>query len=489
LSKNNKYIDVILPLPVKGVFQYSYSKNIDLKIGQRVIVQFGVKKLYTAIVFKLYDHKTIDYAVKPIESFINELPIVNNQQIEFWLWISKYYLCELGEVMNASLPSSLKLASESKFVISPDFDGDLSNLNDIEKNIFKLFNEKTEISLSNLKKNDNNPIPFSSINNLIRQEILISYEDINDKYSEKLISFIEINAKYDIDSFSLTTKQKILYSQLISCCELYSNKRWTLSQLIKKLNTGRSIFNALISKDLLFINKQPISRLLNFKKIDKSEKTLSFAQDRAYEDIKHLFISKDVCLLHGVTSSGKTEVYFNLINDQVEKGRQVLYLLPEIALTIQIIERLRDKFGDNVGVFHSKLNNSQRVEVWKSVQTNNTTANSYSIILGARSSLFLPFDNLGLIIVDEEHDSSFKQQQPSPRYNARDSAIYLASIHNAKVVLGSATPSIESYFNAKNNKYGFVELLKRFSEIKLPKINIVDIRKAYLKKEMNGVFF
>ncbi len=488
MSKNNKYIDVILPLPVKGVFQYSYSKNIDLKIGQRVIVQFGVKKLYTAIVFKLYDHKTIDYAVKPIESFINELPIVNNQQIEFWLWISKYYLCELGEVMNASLPSSLKLASESKFVISPDFDGDLSNLNDIEKNIFKLFNEKTEISLSNLKKNDNNPIPFSSINNLIRQEILISYEDINDKYSEKLISFIEINAKYDIDSFSLTTKQKILYSQLISCFELYSNKRWTFSQLIKKLNTGRSIFNALISKDLLFINKQPISRLLNFKKIDKSEKTLSFAQDRAYEDIKHLFISKDVCLLHGVTSSGKTEVYFNLINDQVEKGRQVLYLLPEIALTIQIIERLRDKFGDNVGVFHSKLNNSQRVEVWKSVQTNNTTANSYSIILGARSSLFLPFDNLGLIIVDEEHDSSFKQQQPSPRYNARDSAIYLASMHNAKVVLGSATPSIESYFNAKNNKYGFVELLKRFSEIKLPKINIVDIRKAYLKKEMNGVF-
>ena len=244
MSKNNKYIDVILPLPVKGVFQYSYSKNIDLKIGQRVIVQFGVKKLYTAIVFKLYDHKTIDYAVKPIESFINELPIVNNQQIEFWLWISKYYLCELGEVMNASLPSSLKLASESKFVISPDFDGDLSNLNDIEKNIFKLFNEKTEISLSNLKKNDNNPIPFSSINNLIRQEILISYEDINDKYSEKLISFIEINAKYDIDSFSLTTKQKILYSQLISCFELYSNKRWTFSQLIKKLNTGRSIFNA-----------------------------------------------------------------------------------------------------------------------------------------------------------------------------------------------------------------------------------------------------
>lgn len=486
MSSDLKYIDVILPLPVKGVFQYSYKSDIELEVGQRVIVQFGLKKLYTAIVFKKYENKTVDFKVKPIDSFINEKPLVNTKQLLFWDWVSKYYLCSLGDVMNAALPSSLKLASESKFLISPEFDGDVSLFENLELEIINLFVKSSEISLSNLTKKINKTIPYSVVNNLVRKEILISYEDINEKYKEKLIAFINLNNNVNWKKIKLSQKQNLLFENIKDLFSIETEKKWSISQLSKKLGYSRAIFNALIAKKVINVKTEPISRLLKFNKDDFLEKKLSSSQEKAFKKINHIFKEKDVCLLHGVTSSGKTEVYIKLIEEQIKIGKQVLYLLPEIALTIQIITRLQQKFGSKVNVFHSNLNSSKRVEIWKSIQQDNN--NGVSIILGARSSLFLPFSNLGLIVIDEEHDTSFKQQQPSPRYNARDGAIYLSSIHNAKVLLGSATPCIESYYNALKNKYGFVELLTRYSDIKLPKIKLIDIRKAGLKKEMKGVF-
>ena len=486
MSSDLKYIDVILPLPVKGVFQYSYKSDIELEVGQRVIVQFGLKKLYTAIVFKKYENKTVDFKVKPIDSFINEKPLVNTKQLLFWDWVSKYYLCSIGDVMNAALPSSLKLASESKFLISPEFDGDVSLFENLELEIINLFVKSSEISLSNLTKKINKTIPYSVVNNLVRKEILISYEDINEKYKEKLIAFIHLNNNVNWQKIKLSQKQNLLFENLKDLFSIETEKKWSISQLAKKLGYSRAIFNALIAKKVINVKTEPISRLLKFNKDDFLEKKLSSTQEKAFKKINHIFKEKDVCLLHGVTSSGKTEVYIKLIEEQIKIGKQVLYLLPEIALTIQIITRLQQKFGSKVNVFHSNLNSSKRVEIWKSIQQDNN--NGVSIILGARSSLFLPFSNLGLIVIDEEHDTSFKQQQPSPRYNARDGAIYLSSLHKAKVLLGSATPCIESYYNALKNKYGFVELLTRYSDIKLPKIKLIDIRKAGLKKEMKGVF-
>ena len=486
MSSDLKYIDVILPLPVKGVFQYSYKSDIELEVGQRVIVQFGLKKLYTAIVFKKYENKTVDFKVKPIDSFINEKPLVNTKQLLFWDWVSKYYLCSIGDVMNAALPSSLKLASESKFLISPEFDGDVSLFENLELEIINLFVKSSEISLSNLTKKINKTIPYSVVNNLVRKEILISYEDINEKYKEKLIAFIHLNNNVNWQKIKLSQKQNLLFENLKDLFSIETEKKWSISQLSKKLGYSRAIFNALIAKKVINVKTEPISRLLKFNKDDLIKKKLSSTQEKAFKKINHIFKEKDVCLLHGVTSSGKTEVYIKLIEEQIKIGKQVLYLLPEIALTIQIITRLQQKFGSKVNVFHSNLNSSKRVEIWKSIQQDNN--NGVSIILGARSSLFLPFSNLGLIVIDEEHDTSFKQQQPSPRYNARDGAIYLSSLHKAKVLLGSATPCIESYYNALKNKYGFVELLTRYSDIKLPKIKLIDIRKAGLKKEMKGVF-
>jgi primosomal protein N' (replication factor Y) len=277
----------------------------------------------------------------------------------------------------------------------------------------------------------------------------------------------------------LSKTQKKLYEILLE-----NNDVLILNDLIKETSISRSVFKALEKKKVISINKIPFSRIDSFNNKVYPINKLSSAQDNAYNEIIKSFNEKDVCLLHGVTSSGKTEIYIKLIEDQIKEGKQVLYLLPEIALTIQIIKRLKKHFGSKVGVSHSNLNNSDRVEVWKTIQNNDNA--KCSIILGARSSIFLPFDNLGLIIIDEEHDTSYKQQQPSPRYHSRDTAIYLASLHKAKVLLGSATPSIETYYNAKNGKYGFVELLKRYADIKLPKINAIDISRAYKKKQMQS---
>ena len=469
-----KYIDVIVPLSVNGIYQYSVDIDQNIKVGQRVIVQFGIKKQYTALVVSISNKKNNDFKIKKIISVLDNEPIVNQKQIKFWKWMSKYYMANIGDVLNTALPNSLKLASESRIILNNSY---AIKLNDKEQEMVEFLKDKTSISLNQLKDTLSFKNYFSVVNGLIKKDVIRVYEFLKNKYSEKLISKVEINEISKNLFSSLKGKQLELYNYLKS-----NNESTVLADLIKYTSISRSVFKSLEKKNILSIKKVSISRLEDFSNKVSPIKTLSKDQNLAYSNIKKSFKQKDVCLLHGVTSSGKTEIYIKLIQQEINKGNQVLYLLPEIALTIQIIKRLQNHFGDKVGVFHSNLNNSERVEVWKSIQ------GKYSVLLGVRSSVFLPFKRLGLVIVDEEHDSSYKQQQPSPRYNARDSVIYLASLFNAKVLLGSATPSIETYYNAKTGKYGFVELLKRYSDIKLPKIDSFDLKKGFLKKEMTGFF-
>ena len=472
MSHSFEYIDVIVPLSVDGIYQYAIEKSESIQIGQRVIVQFGIKKLYTAVVVNITNEKSEGFKIKKVVSVLDKESILETRHIKFWMWLSKYYIANIGDVMSAALPNSLKLASETRLKIN-DFIS--SKLDDQEQEVINAINLKPNISIKQLKEILSFPNYFSIINKLIDKEIISVHEFINKKYSEKLISQVILN-KID-GKLSLTSKQNELYEFL------NLNKDHTvLSDLIKKSNISRAVFKSLEKKKVIGIKKVSISRITPFLHQTKPIHKLSNEQSDAYKSIKQNFREKDVCLLHGVTSSGKTEIYIKLIEKEIQKGKQVLYLLPEIALTIQIVRRLQKHFGDKVGVFHSNLNNSERVEVWKSISSN------CSVLLGVRSSIFLPFRNLGLIIIDEEHDSSYKQQQPSPRYHARDAAIYLASLYNAKVLLGSATPAIESYYNAMQGKFGFVELLKRYSDIKLPKVEAVDLKKGFLKKEMTGFF-
>ena len=482
-----RYVDVILSVRVEGTFTYMVPTTFQLSIGQRVIVQFGNRKLYTAIVLKTHNDKPKAYEAKSILGILDEEPLVNEKQLQFWKWISSYYMCNLSDVMNAALPSSFKLASESKVIVHPEFDGVIEELSTDEYAIVDVLLQNEELAVSEVISSLNSSrAAFLILNELIRREVIQIREDLYDKYKEKVIRTIEIARGKE--SKKLTVKQQRLLSHFTNLCIKFPKKRWTASDLLKNTNIRRGVLDKLVEKGVVKVKSQSISRLLTeYKKIVPSN-NLTKAQRQAFQQIKEGFNKAKVCLLHGVTSSGKTEIYIKLIEEQLAKEKQVLYLLPEIALTSQIINRLRKHFGDKVGVSHSHINNSERVEVWKAVQENKKKGLQYRIMLGARSSLFLPFDNLGLIIVDEEHDPSYKQYQPAPRYHARDAANYLAKIHNANLILGSATPSLESYFNSQKGKYKLIELNSRFSNIQLPRIECIDVRKAHLKKQMKAQF-
>ena len=483
-----KYIDVILPLPLKGTFTYCTDQD-DLLVGQRVVVQFGVRKLYAAIVKEVHDRKPSDYEAKPLLAVLDEPPIVNAIQLKFWEWIAKYYMCNLGDVMQAALPSSLKLASESKVIVHPEFDGDIEHLKAEETLLLNALIHQEELNIAEIAKLLPVKNIFSFVNELIRKEVVQIKEDLHDKYKEKVVKVACFIASDELlGNTKLSPKQTAFVEAYQQLNTENPSKKWRISDLLKEIGFSRAIFNALVKKEIFTIEEEGISRLLKSSQEIIEDKQLVGFQEKALTEIKTAFTKKEVCLLHGVTSSGKTELYIKLIEQQLKQGKQVLYLLPEIALTTQIIKRLQKHFGNKVGITHSHLNNGERVEVWKAVQEMDSKKVQYPIMLGARSSLFLPFNNLGLIIVDEEHDASFKQHQPAPRYHARDAAIYLAHLHKAKVLLGSATPCVESYYNAKVGKYALVEMHTRFADIALPKIETIDIRKAHLKKEMKQQF-
>ena len=455
----------------------------------RVAVEFGKSKIYTALVYAIHSEAPVGYEAKEIHQILDETPIVNEIQLKHWEWIASYYLCSLGDVFRAALPSAFLLESETEILQVPGFLEE-SSLSDDEFLIFEALQHQSSLSISQIinilgKKN-----VFSVIKTLLEKSVISIKEQIYEQYKPKLVKYIQLCEAWEgsdklSELLELVKNAKKQREVVLRFFQLLSTKKpIKVSQLQEVSNVSLAVIKALVDKGVFeyyFIQKDRI----NFKGKTAEIKELTEHQQKAYDEIKTSFNSKQTVLLKGITSSGKTEIYVKLIKEILQQGSQVLYLLPEIALTTQLIERLQIYFGEYLSVFHSKYSMNERVEVWNNVLENKSKAR---LILGARSSLFLPFSKLGLIIVDEEHEPSFKQYDPAPRYHARDAAIVLAKEHHTNVLLGSATPSIESYFNAQQGKYGLVELNRRFGNVLLPEIELVDIKEKHRKKRMKGHF-
>ncbi|MFT4224216.1 replication restart helicase PriA [Dysgonomonas sp.] len=483
------YADVALPLPLQGLYTYSIPAEFQnsIKEGSRVIVQFGKKKFYTAIVFKLQKQKTNNLPVKEITTLLEDFPIVTGSQLKFWEWIAMYYMCSLGDVYRAALPSALKLESETKILLNPDFEAK-EPFTENELKVFYSLSENKPLTISEIQKLSGITNVVPHIKQLVDKTAAYISEDLQDAYSAKKRVIVQLPPKYTekdlhtiIEGLSRAKKQQHLFSSFVYLRESFDII--TKKQLLEESNVSPTVLSELVKKGILEITGQEISRFDYGKTNLDSAYTLNVYQQKALKEIAESFKEKDVTLLYGVTSSGKTEIYIQLIKDAVSKGQQVLYLLPEIALTTQITNRLKLVFGNKLAVYHSRFNDNERAEIW-----NNLIKNSeIQVVLGARSAIFLPFNNLSLIIVDEEHESSYKQQDPAPRYNARNAAIMLGNICNAKVLLGTATPAIETYNNALSGRYGLVNLTKRHEEIELPHIEVINIKELRRKKQMKSI--
>lgn len=474
MSSAVTYVDVLLPLALPQ--RYTYAVPFDLvpflSVGQRVMVQFGKNKYYTAIVCELHHRKPVIEA-KLIESIADEFPIVTEKQLEFWKWLADYYLCTEGEVMNAALPSGFKLSSETNIVFNESYEGDYDSLSNDEFLIVQMLKAQREISISQIQKALEKKQVYKLLKPLFERGIAFTNEDFVPKYKVKTESYIRLSAEWSSDEklaqlFEELSRAPKQYEVILAYLQLSKNaKLIRKADLLAKSKGDASVVSRLVEKNVFEQVRAEVSRLGSFYADEKAEVVLSEPQQKAFDEIKNRQQEKQVILLQGITGSGKTEIYIKLIEEQLKQKKQSLFLLPEIALTAQIINRLKNYFGSVLGVYHSKFNLHERVEIW-----NKTLANEYKVIIAARSGIFLPFQNLGLIVVDEEHDTSYKQTEPAPRYNARDCSIVLASYFDAKVILGSATPSIESVFNAEKNKYGLVQLNTRYAEIALPEITL-----------------
>lgn len=497
------FVQVLLTLSLHGDFTYSVPEEFQEKIaiGKRVFVQFGGKKRYSALIVNILKEIPFShYKIKHIEDVIDEFPIVNQQQIEFWQWISSYYLCTMGEVMQAALPSSLKLTSETKISINPKFEKDYTELNDNEYLIAEALESNNFLEITDIIKilNKKNVIPI--IKSLIEKGVVISNEEIQNDYKPKTEIFLSFHPDYKEnnklrDLFDSIERKAPKQLDILIAIMQISRKLDSInfSEVPKKKITeifpnSDSVIATLVKKGILQSEKKAVNRIKSYAGSINTLPELTAEQQRVSSEIDNLFENKNIVLLHGVTASGKTEVYIHKIQDCIAQGKQVLYLLPEIALTAQLINRLQRIFGNRVGVYHSKFNENERAEVWYRMIKPKQIQDKYDIIIGARSSIFLPFDNLGLVIVDEEHDSSYKQSDPQPRYNARDIAIYLAQKNQAKVILGSATPSLDSYYNALTDKYGLTSLPNRYGGVLPPHVELVNMRELKSKKLVKAQF-
>ncbi len=483
------YADVVLPLSLQGLYTYSVPYDIKNSIheGSRVIVQFGKKKFYTAIVFRLYEAETKLEPIKEIVTNLEDYPIVTSEQLKFWEWIAFYYMCSLGDVYRAALPSALKLESETHVLLNPDFEGE-APFSTNERKVFYLLRPDKALSIAEIEKYSNIPNAIPVVKSLVDKQAAFISEDIHNSYFAKTITAIRLAKDFTeeelcqvLDSLERAKKQQHLLTVFLDLNERHTNV--LKKQLIEKTGATQAVLSALIEKGILESYNIEVSRF-NYGDTDfDAANSLNSYQQQAYKEIKQSFEEKEVTLLHGVTSSGKTEIYIQLIKDAIALGKQVLYLLPEIALTTQITNRLKAVFGNKLAVYHSKFNDNERAETW----TKLITGNKVQVVLGARSAVFLPFRHLGLVIVDEEHEGSYKQQDPAPRYNARNAAIMLADMFKAKVLLGTATPAIETYYNALEGRYGFVKLDKRHEDIELPEIAVVNTKELRRKKQMKSI--
>jgi primosomal protein N' (replication factor Y) len=508
------FVDVILPLSVPNLYTYRIPRELNdlVQAGCRVVVQFGKNKLYTALIKNIHQQAPKDYTAKYIDAIVDETPVLNQLQFKFWDWMCFYYMCYPGEVMNAALPSGLKLNSETKIILNSDFDFstlDLNELNEKENKVIDQLQLKPQSSIIELAAALSIKNIQPTIHSLTKKNIILVQEEIHERYKPRLIPYVKLNDDY----LHNESKMQELFDQLekkalkqLQAILLYLNKAGNINVLLKKNEVDRwvkkslltdavdsSPVQALIKKGIFDVKEFEISRL-KIEQEKTQEVNLSEIQLNAYHSIQSNLKDKNTVLLHGITGSGKTEIYIKLIQDALNEGKQVLFLVPEIALTSQLIYRIRKFFGDRSGVYHSKFSENERVEIWNNISgalSNNYQLKqnkNYDIILGTRSALFLPFHKLGLIIIDEEHDTSYKQQDQAPRYHARDAAIYLANLHQAKVVLGSATPSIESYFNAEEGKFGLVKINERFGGTLLPEIEIIDTGKTKEPSKNKSLF-
>ena len=485
------FIDVILPIPIQKTFTYSITNDEAnfLQKGMRVAVSFGKTKMYTGLVFNIHQIAPTLYEAKEIHQILDKAPLVNEEQLKHWQWISDYYMCSLGDVYRAALPSAFLLESET-VLTKNEQEIDQSILMDDEFLIYEALQYQSQLTIHQVVTILGKKKVMPIVNSLLEKSVISLQEEIYEQYKPKLVKYVRLHSNYATDasletlleSLSRAKKQR---EAVLSFFQLSANKKPIKAKDLEiQANVSSTILKSLVYKNIFEFYHIQIDRI-SFKGTTNNLKQLNEFQELALKEIKETFTTKDVTLLHGITSSGKTEVYAKLIQEVLDAGKQVLFLLPEIALTTQIITRLQMYFGNQISVFHSKYSMNERVEVWKNVLENKSKA---GIILGARSALFLPFSNLGLIVVDEEHETSYKQFDPSPRYNARDAAIVLAKLHDAKILLGSATPSLESYFNAAQKKYGLVALNRRHGNVQLPKIELIDIKEKQRKKEMKGYF-
>ncbi|MFK8281819.1 replication restart helicase PriA [Capnocytophaga cynodegmi] len=485
------FVDVILPIPLRKLFTYGVNQDEAhfLKSGMRVAVSFGKSKVYTALVFQVHTNQPT-YQTKDIEYILDETPVVNQLQLQHWQWISEFYMCSLGEVFKMAMPSSFLLESET-IIEKISRELEINELTDDELLVYEALNFKTALTGNEVAKIVGNKKALKVLKGLVDKNSIKISEKIFEKYVPKLVKYIRLSSEYQSDEgikkafdiLSKATKQKQLIVAYFNCI---NKEKGVLKaeKLLSQANVSASVLKSVVEKGIFeeyFIQKDRI----NFTGDLIDKKILSDAQQESFLEIQNQFQEKEVVLFQGVTASGKTEIYIELIDQVLKSGKQVLYLLPEIGLTVHLINRLKKYFGDKMGVYHSKYTTNERVEVWNNVLNGNT---KNQLVVGVRSSVFLPFSNLGLVIVDEEHDTSYRQFEPAPRFHTRDAAIVLSKIHKANVLLGSATPSLESLYNAKREKYGYVYLSKRFGDFQVPDIEIIDIKDKHFRKQMTGHF-
>jgi len=467
------FAEIIVPLflPQNYTWSIPLSMTNAVQPGIRVEVMLRNKK-YSGIIKRLFYEAPQGFQPKPILNVLDEEPLIFPSQLALWQWMAQYYLCTEGEVMQAAIPSNFKLSSESVLIWNDAFSEDYTHLNEDEYIVAEALQIRKELRLSEVQQLLDSTHVYPVVKKLIEQQVCFIWEELKQKYTEKKDIFVTLHPAYQnekslehlLNQWNGAPKQMELLLAFLHLEKTEGDVRQ--KELLKKSGATAVQLKALVQKNILLVEKRAITRLQSFPKEVNIDFTLSPIQQNALDSIKNIFQKKDICLLHGVTASGKTQIYIRLIEEQIRIGKQVLYMLPEIALTAQIIHRLQKHFGGHIAIYHSKFNPNERVEIWNKVKSGEV-----NIVLGARSALLLPFGNLGLIIVDEEHDTSYKQQEPAPRYNARDSAIFYASLFkDAKVLLGSATPSLETFFNCKTNKYGLVTLSERFENVAMPKI-------------------
>lgn len=493
------FADVVLPVPIPKLFTYRIPKELkeQIAIGHRVVVQFGKKKILTGIVAALHQQAPKEYEARYIITLLDDVPMVKEHQLALFEWLADYYLCTIGEVLNAALPSGLKLSSESHIQLHPNYKKKLEDysVNEKEALLIEVLEEKKALSYSEASNIIHTKNIYHFLKALLSEQIVLVYEEVKEKYQPKKIKKIRLVKAYEdksalealFEDLSKKPKQEDVLLRYLQEVPIFKsaelNEKGLSTSLLLQGDISPSSLQTLVKNGVFETFEEIVNRFEPLSTAAEAEIVLNDAQKAAKAQIMTLFQQKETVLLHGVTGSGKTEIYVEMIREALEGGGQVLYLLPEIALTTQIVSRLQAFFGSKMGVYHSKFSDNERVEVWRGVINGDI-----SFVVGVRSAIFLPFDNLGLIIVDEEHETSYKQYNPAPRYHARNAALVLARMHFAKTLLGSATPSLESYFNATQGKYGLVTLKERYGNAALPEIRLANIKEGRKRKTLKADF-